>query len=186
MVTLFECFLVQTGAIKTGFLAQFDIPAQRFIRRCGPDTVGIKALIEYQPLVVRSIIQKNFIPLNMHFAQAGIRLHLIEHISGRIDQPVNYIVQERRLRSPEFRVAQRQHGYCIIRCYHVCFRNGFCTIPHFNLQFTARFTTETGTHNKLILVNVCHDLHRSQSLRINRFQPDGLPYSGSTRIIARP
>ena len=74
MVTLFECFLVQTGAIKTGFLAQFDIPAQRFIRRCGPDTVGIKALIEYQPLVVRSIIQKNFIPLNMHFAQAGIRL----------------------------------------------------------------------------------------------------------------
>ncbi len=47
---LLEHFLVQPGAVETGFQAELDIVDQRLLAGGGQDAVGVKSLVEHQSL----------------------------------------------------------------------------------------------------------------------------------------
>ena len=85
--TFFEYFLMQAGTVETGFHRKLDIFLQGFVARSCPDTVGIESLVEYQTLIVRLVVQVDFLAFDVDFPHTGIRFDFIYYISGLVDHP---------------------------------------------------------------------------------------------------
>ncbi len=115
METFFKNLLMQAGAVKTSGYGQFDIPFERRIGRGGPDSIGIKSLVEYQALIQRLIVEKNLVAFDMDFTQPGIGTDSIDNRITVTDFQFQ-IIQERIVGRPGPGIRNRERKRNSVQC----------------------------------------------------------------------
>ena len=182
--TLLESLLVEACAVEPGGHREFDITLQRLVGRGRPDTVGVKSLIEHQPLIVGLVVQADFVALDVDLAHARIGVHLVQHLPFRVHEPVGDVIKERRLRRPELRPLDRKHGDRAVRSLHRRGRHYLTAVLHRNLQRIAALRPEPGRDDHLSLVDVRHDLCKEQSSGVHGLHPHRLPDTRGAGVVA--
>ena len=169
---------MQASAVEAEIHGQFNIVLEEFVRRAGVDAVGIEALVEYGAHEDRTVVEPDAVFFQFHLAHAEVALHGVAGVEGD-----GQIVEIALTEIPQMELIEIEHNGCV----SVNHSRGCLTYLHAVVIRSCRDgSAADGFHvnNRAVIVHKRRDLRVFDVGFRNKFQPDGLPDAGGSRVGA--
>ncbi len=178
-------FLMETRAIEARRHGKFDIFLERGIRRSGPNSVRIEALVEDKAQVAALVVEHDPTIFDGDFAQAGIGLDGVEDIARGIFDFVCDVIEVWIFGRPLLDNLERD-GDC-----DATDGTNFCRAREVAIggldrdrERICRVREEGRCEDELLSIEVRDDAAVFEACAVDGFEPDGLPDAGCARVGA--
>ena len=162
----------------------FDVAFEHFVGWGGPYSVGIESLVQYEAQEDGGVVEVEFVAFDVKFSQSGIAVDCVDG-GVAVAEFKAEVVEVGVGWRPGLRVFDAQGHGSAARGGHGGDRDFFFVVEEDGTEgVPAMRVFECGGEYKAAAVEVGYDADSFDARFGYGFEPDGLPYSRDTRVVA--